>query len=89
MEHKPIDFDKLSDDAYVREADLVRSRRRSGAAPVLPFSSPTLWRLVARRAFPQPHRLAGRITAWNVGEVRAWLRDTRSSDPRRCKARGR
>lgn len=73
--HNPIDFDNLSDEALLRESDLVRSPRRPGAVPVLPFSSPTLWRLVSRRAFPQPYRLPGRITAWKVGEVRAWLRD--------------
>lgn len=85
MGHKEINFDKLSDDAFVRASDLVRSPRRPGIAAPLPFSNPTLWRLVARKAFPQPHRLSAGVTAWNVGEVRAWLRS--SGRPARTQAR--
>jgi prophage regulatory protein len=74
MEPTEINFDKLSDDAFIRASDLVRSPHRPGVAAPLPFSNPTLWRLVARKAFPQPYRLSAGVTAWNVGEVRAWLR---------------
>ncbi len=63
---RPIDFDTLSEDALLRERDVLQ---------VVPFSSPTLWRLVKRNDFPQPIRLhAGRVTCWRWGAVRDWLR---------------
>jgi predicted DNA-binding transcriptional regulator AlpA len=76
MDPKHINFDELSDDAFIRASDLVRSPRRPGTAAPLPFSNPTLWRLVARKSFPQPYRLSAGVTAWRVGEVRAWLRSS-------------
>jgi predicted DNA-binding transcriptional regulator AlpA len=67
-------FDQLPDSAYLREAQLVRSPKRhdSQTAP-LPFSAPTLWRMVAAGKFPAPRKLSARVTAWQVSEVRAWL----------------
>ncbi len=67
-------FDQLPDSAYLRESQLVRSPKRpdSLTAP-LPFSAPTLWRMVAARKFPAPHKLSSRVTAWQVRDVRAWL----------------
>lgn len=61
----PLDYDRLPDRALVRERQLL---------PVLPFTSPTLWRKVKAGAFPAPIRLDhGRITAWRWGDVREWL----------------
>lgn len=57
-------FDDLPDGALLRERQLL---------PVLPWSSPTLWRRVKTGDFPQPVRLEGRITAWRWGDVRMWL----------------
>jgi prophage regulatory protein len=67
-------FDALPDSAYLRESQLVRSSKRpdSQTAP-LPFSAPTLWRMVAAGKFPAPRKLSARVTAWQVSEVRAWL----------------
>lgn len=67
-------FDQLPDSAYIRESQLVRSPKRpdSQTAP-LPFSAPTLWRMVAAGKFPAPHKLSARVTAWQVRQVRAWL----------------
>jgi prophage regulatory protein len=67
-------FDQLSGSAFLREAQLVRSSKRpdSQTAP-LPFSAPTLWRMVAAGKFPAPRKLSARVTAWQVSEVRAWL----------------
>lgn len=66
-------FDTLPDSAFIREAQLVQSPKRPGATAPLPFSAPTLWRKVKDCTFPKPHRLSERVTAWKVGEVRAWM----------------
>lgn len=74
---KPIShisvFDALPNSAYVREAQLVQSPTRPDSTAPLPFSAPTLWRMVKAGIFPKPIKLSPRITAWNVGAVRAWL----------------
>jgi predicted DNA-binding transcriptional regulator AlpA len=66
-------FDALPNSAYVREAQLVQSPNRPGGTAPLPFSAPTLWRKVKAGTFPKPIKLSERVTAWNVGAVRAWL----------------
>lgn len=68
-------FDNLPDSAFVRQAQLVASYKRPGVPAPLPFSAPTLWRLVANQKFPAPHKLSDRVTAWKVGDVRKWLND--------------
>ena len=66
-------FDQLPNGAYVRLSQLVQLPNRVCASVPLPFSAPTLWRMVREGAFPRPIKFANRVTAWNVGEVRAWL----------------
>lgn len=66
-------FDAMPDGAYIREAGLVSSPKRPGIPVPLPFSAPTLWRKVREGTFPKPVKLSDRVTAWNVGTVRAWL----------------
>lgn len=66
------DFDRLPDSALARQNQLVPNKRYPGAPTVLPFSAATLWRRVADGSFPAPVRM-GRITAWKVGDLRAWL----------------
>jgi predicted DNA-binding transcriptional regulator AlpA len=67
-------FDKLPDGAWLRESQLVRSAKNpdSEVAP-LPFSAPTLWRMVKAGKFPAPHKLSTRVTAWQVSQVREWM----------------
>ena len=67
-------FDRLPDSAWLRETQLVRSAKNSDSevAP-LPFSAPTLWRMVKEGTFPKPTKLSARVTAWQVGQVRAWM----------------
>ena len=67
-------FDKLPDGAWLRESQLVRSPKNpdSEVAP-LPFSAPTLWRMVKSGKFPKPHKLSTRVTAWKVSQVREWM----------------
>ncbi|MCT9809781.1 AlpA family phage regulatory protein [Acidovorax sp. Be4] len=66
-------FDQLPDSALLREADLVRSPKRPYTTAPLPFSAPTLWRKVKAGTFPKPIKLSERVTAFKVGEVRAWI----------------
>lgn len=67
-------FDALPDNAWLRESQLVRSPKspESAIAP-LPFSAPTLWRMVKMGKFPKPTKLSPRVTAWQAGEIRAWM----------------
>ena len=66
-------FDTLPDSAFIRESQLVQSPKRPDTPAPLPFSAPTLWRKVKAGTFPQPVKLSERVTAWNVGAVRAWI----------------
>ena len=69
----PSVFDDLADSALLREAQLVHSPKRPLGTPILPFSAATLWRMTKAGKFPAPVRLSERVTAWKVGDVRAWL----------------
>ncbi len=66
-------FDDLPDSAWVRQSQLVRDPKHPTRPTPLPFSPATFWRLVASHKFPKPTKLSERVTAWRVGEVRAWL----------------
>lgn len=83
--HVPVPFEKLPDDSFVRQAQLVRgypnkkakkAKAKETKEPqpvVLPFSASTLWRLVGDGSFPKPIKFSERVTAWRVGDVRRWL----------------
>jgi len=66
-------FDQLPDSAFVREAQLVRKTASPDSTAPLPFSAPTLWRMVRTGKFPAPTKLSARVTCWRVGAVRAWM----------------
>lgn len=66
-------FDALPDSAFIREAQLVQSPKHPDRPAPLPFSAPTLWRKVKNSTFPKPVKLSGRVTAWRVADVRAWM----------------
>lgn len=68
---------ELPKTGYVREFELVNKHGKRG---ILPFSAPTLWRMVKRGAFPAPVKISSRVTAWSVESVRAWM-DERNSSP--------
>ncbi len=57
-------FDQLPDAANVRQP-VVQG--------LLGCSAATIWRMVNDGRIPKPKRLATRITAWNVGELRLSL----------------
>ena len=66
-------FDTLPDGAFIRQSQLVQSPKRPDTPAPLPFSAPTLWRKVKAGTFPKPVKLSERVTAWKVGDVRAWI----------------
>ena len=66
-------FDTLPGSAFIRESQLVQSPKRPETRAPLPFSAPTLWRKVKAGTFPKPIKLSDRVTAWKVGDVRAWI----------------
>jgi prophage regulatory protein len=67
-----MEFHKLSSEALAREHQLIQSHKRPDRAAPLPWSSSTLQRRVKDGSFPAPVKL-GRVVAWRVGDVRAWL----------------
>lgn len=68
-------FDDLPDTAWVRQAQLVRDPKHPTRPTPLPFSPATFWRLIASQKFPKPTKLSARVTAWKVGDVRAWINE--------------
>lgn len=63
----------LPSTGYVREAQLVGSRKNPDVPGVLPVSAATLWRWVKAGRFPQPVKIGPRVTAWPVEAVREWM----------------
>ena len=61
-----ICFDDLPDVAFIQIRPLVNYK-------VLPYSATTIWRKCRRREFPQPIKVSAGITAWRVGDIRAYL----------------
>lgn len=58
-------FDTLPDAANVRDKVV---------AGLLGCSVPTVWRMAKDGRLPRPRKLSTRVTAWNVGQLRAALR---------------
>ena len=59
---------------FIRDLPATGFVRQSRLIPgILPFSAATLWRLVKAGRFPAPVRLADRITAWRIEDVRQWI----------------
>ncbi len=61
-----LGIDGLSDDALIRLTNLI-------AFKLIPFSPSTLWRKVGNGQFPAPIKVSAGVTAWRVGDIRAWL----------------
>jgi predicted DNA-binding transcriptional regulator AlpA len=51
---------------YLREKDLLK---------VIPISKSTLWRKVARGAFPKPIKLSEKITVWRTEDIEDWFNE--------------
>ena len=67
-------FDDLPDSAMARQSQLIRDPKHPTRPSPLPFSAATLWRKLREGSFPEAVKLGDAITAWRVGDVRAWLR---------------
>ena len=61
-------YDQLPDDALIRSKQLVD-------CGLIPFSLPTLWRKTKAGSFPTAIHVSTGITAWRLGDIRAWLKD--------------
>lgn len=46
---------------------------RPGQMGLVPVCPATIWRWVKDGKFPAPIRLSGRVTAWEVAKVDAWI----------------
>jgi predicted DNA-binding transcriptional regulator AlpA len=64
MATKPESYGVLPATGYVRQSKVLI---------VVPFSPSTLWRNVKKGIFPEPIKLAPRITAWRVEDIREFL----------------
>ncbi len=61
-------FDDLPDVALIQIRPLVNYK-------VVPYSATTIWRLCRSGKFPRPIKVTPGITAWKVGDIRAYLDD--------------
>ena len=61
-----ICFDDLPDVAFIQIRPLIHYR-------VLPYSATTIWRKSRSGEFPSPIKVSSGITAWRVGDIRAYL----------------
>jgi prophage regulatory protein len=64
MATKPEPYGALPATGYVRQSKVLI---------VVPYSPSTLWRKVKEGTFPEPIKLAPRITAWRVEDIREFL----------------
>lgn len=65
-------FDQLSNEAFIRIHQFVPD--------VVPTSFATIYRGVADGTFPKPYRIGKSASAWNVGEIREYLRNLKRAD---------
>jgi predicted DNA-binding transcriptional regulator AlpA len=61
-------LDSLSDDSLLRLKTLTEER-------LVPFSGATVWRKCKEGSFPKPVKISEQITAWRLGDIRAWGQD--------------
>lgn len=59
-------FDALPDVAMIQLRQLLSFK-------VVPFSATTIWRKCRSGEFPSPIKVSTGITAWRVGDIRAYL----------------
>lgn len=63
--HQRFNFDQMPDSGFMRQSQVLE---------VVPFSPATMWRKIKKGEFVSPVRLSERVTAFKVGDVRAWLK---------------
>jgi predicted DNA-binding transcriptional regulator AlpA len=65
MTKAPESYGVLPATGFMRQSQLIPA--------IFPFSPATLWRKVKEGTFPKPIKLAPRITAWRVEDIRDLL----------------
>ncbi|WP_298234421.1 AlpA family transcriptional regulator [uncultured Azohydromonas sp.] len=63
------DIGDLADETFVRVDAITSVPGKPGRYP---FSPATWWRWVRTKKAPQPVKLGPGITAWRLGDLRAW-----------------
>lgn len=66
ISHSLANFDQLPNSAFVRQP-VVEA--------LFSCSSATVWRWVKSGVIPMPRKLSERVTGWNVGALRAVLKN--------------
>lgn len=61
-----ITFNELPNEALIQIRPLINYK-------VVPYSATTIWRKSRSGEFPSPIKISPGITAWRVGEIRAYL----------------
>ena len=58
---------------FLRETQIIGSRRKPQQPRLVPIDHSTLWRWVKQGRFPQPVKLGPNITAWSAQSVHDWI----------------
>ena len=70
--HYPIP--RLPEVGFIRLPQIVGDKKANPPIPAIyPISKAQLWKLVKEGKFPKPVKLAPRITAWRVEDIRAFI----------------
>jgi prophage regulatory protein len=52
---------------------MKRFLRLTAVMDLVPYSRPTLYRLMKLNLFPKPYPLGGRAVAWLASDIEAWI----------------
>ena len=64
---------------FLREHQLIGSRRTPKTPPMIPINHSTLWRWVKLGRFPSPVKIGPNTTAWEAQAVYDWIMSKGSS----------
>lgn len=65
---------KLPEEGFIRIPQIIGDKKANPPIPAIyPISKAQLWKLVKEGNFPKPIKLAPRITAWRVEEIREFI----------------
>lgn len=66
----------LPEEGFVRISQIIGNKKSEPPIPgVYPVSKAQLWKLIQEGKFPKPIKLAPRITAWRVEDIRNFIKN--------------